>query len=264
MTTAIASCEYAPLVKPRDELVNADAFVRAYRQHELHDDRPIVEGHDVGLQPPGIAGLIGLSRHEVLQRMVVLMRLLRAEVTESHYQAWRLCAEYADQRWKLRTADGFLPGCAVFFGMLVPPQTQLDPLVRQSVLGPLGFTLLEGILRRASGSHLSEAGIVNVAFAGHERHDHCRSLSDAWFLHAQQLQQQQPKAAGILDELVADLAAELDRWRDDWLRRAFTIPNQVPMLAVVLTLLLFAHMTDDEHYEALALIQPVAIARARG
>ena len=73
--------------------------------------------------------------------MVVLMRLLRAEVTESHYQAWRVCAEYADQRWKLRTADGFLPGCAVFFGMLVPPQTQLDPLVRQSVLGPLGFTV---------------------------------------------------------------------------------------------------------------------------
>jgi len=205
--------------------------------------------------------------------MVVLMRLLRAEVTESHYQAWRVCAEYADHRWKLRTADGFLPGCAVFFGMLVPPQTQLDPLVRQSVLGPLGFTLLEGILRRASGGHLAEDGTVNVTFAGHECGDRCGTLSEAWLLHARLLQQQQPKAAGILDDLVIelrgvlgpaeDVATELDRWRDDWLRRAFTIPNQVPMLAVVLTFLLFAHMTDEDHREALSLVQPVAMARAQ-
>ena len=59
----------------------------------------------------------------------------------------------------------------------------------------------------------------------------------------------------------ADLATELDRWRDDWLRRAFTVPNQVPMLAVALVLLLFTHMTDDEHHEALALAQTVAVGR---
>ena len=205
--------------------------------------------------------------------MVVLMRLLRAEVTESHYKVWRLCAEHADQRWKQRTADGFLPGCAVFFGMLVPPQTQLDPLVRQSVLGPLGFTLLEGILRRASGGRIAEDGTVNVAFAGHDPSTHCRALSDAWLLHAELLKQQQPKAAGTLEELeielqgllgTTDLASEIDHWRDNWLRRAFAAPNQVPMLAIVLAFLLLAHMTDDEHHEALALAEPVAVARAQG
>ncbi len=257
----------------RDELVDADAFVRAYRQRQPRDDRPIVEGHDVGVRPPGLGGLVGLSRHEALQRIVVLMRLLGAEVTESHYQVWRLCAEQADERWKQRTADAFLPGCAVFFGMLVPPQTQLDPLVRQSVLGPLGFTLLEGILRRASSGHIAPDGTVNVAFAGHEHTGQCRSLSDMWRLHAQLLHQQQPKAAGTLDELVielqgllgtSDIAHELDRWRDDWLRRAFAAPNQVPMLATVLAFLLLAHMTDDEHREALGLAQTVELARSRG
>jgi hypothetical protein len=91
-------------------------------------------------------------------------------------------------------------------------------------------------------------------------------------LHAQLLQQQQPKAAGTLDELVielqgllgtTDVAGELDHWRDGWLGRAFAIPNQVPMLAIVLAFLLFAHMTDDEHHEALAIAQNVAISRAQ-
>jgi hypothetical protein len=138
--------------------------------------------------------------------------------------------------------------------------------VRQSVLGPLG-------LRRASGGRLAEDGTVNVAFAQHERSTRCRSLSDAWLLHARLLHEQQPKAAGTLDELASelqgllgttDLAHELDHWRDDWLRRAFAVPNQVPMLAVVLAFLLLAHMTDDEHHEALALSQTAAAVRAHG
>ena len=88
------------LMKLDDELRAADHFIAEYRRLFSVDGSyaPIVEGFELPTMPPGRDGLLGLSRLDALQRISVLMRLLRAEVTTSHYEVWRFCAMYADRR----------------------------------------------------------------------------------------------------------------------------------------------------------------------
>jgi hypothetical protein len=198
-----------------DELKAADEFIGEYRKRFSVSEPyvPIVEGFGSSNTPPGVDGLIGLSRFDALERTVVLMRLLQAEVTTSHYQVWRFCAMYADRRWdsiantvatspSLRGAeDTYYCAVAVFFGTLVPPQTSVDSLVRHSMLGPLGFALVEGALRRGSHGHLREDGSVGREFQlavptsleprgfapSGPSSTRCREIGDAFLLQVQLL-----------------------------------------------------------------------------
>jgi hypothetical protein len=286
-----------------DELRAADEFIAEYQKRFSVDEPyvPIVEGFELPSMPPGRDGLLGLSRLDALERIVVLMRLLRAEVTTSHYEVWRFCAMYADRRWdsmgaiatspSLRgTEDTFYCAAAVFLGTLVPPQTSVDSLVRHTMLGPLGFTLIEGALRRGSNGHLREDGSVAREFQlptptssepriyapSRPARTRCRGIEDAFVLQLQLLSATEPTVARALEALGSETLAvlgsstqqvwqSLDEWRDAWLKAPRRLRNQVPILANLLAFLLLAHMSDRDYADTVALAETDAddIATAR-
>ena len=240
-----------------DELAAADKFI---------DGRNAL--------PPGHTGIDGLSRHDALQRTIVLMRLLRATVTTSHHHMWQLCAADSDRRWSeidpTASVDTFHCSAAVLFGMLVPPQTEIDALVRHTLLGPLAFVLIEGILRRGSGGHLRDDGSVarpftitclDESYSPTDR-THCSQIGHALLLQGQLFAATQPTTARAFEALQAEMRSllgvetvwrELDHWRDEWLHRS--ISNQVPILATLLAFLVIAQMTDRDYADAIALMQ---------
>jgi hypothetical protein len=253
------------------ELAAVDAYVRTYRA--MPDESPIVECTPPADHAPGSDGLAGLSRDDTLRRLIVLTRLLRAEVTTSHYHVWRFCAEYFDAH---AADDGFAASAAVFFGTLVPPQTEIDAHVRHALLGPLGFALVEGALRRWSGGYLRGDGSVLQEFTvdrttytpsdlGEVR---CLLLGDAWLLQQQQLSRERPPVAQwfealgtellvLLDAEGRGLARELDAWREAWFGKRH-VRNAVPMLANTLAFLVLAHLSDDDYADARALREDLA------
>lgn len=288
------SLDYAWGMNLADELRAADEFIGAYRKRFPVGEPyvPIVEGLGPSNCPPGLNGLVGLSRFDALQRTVVLMRLLQAEVTTSHYQVWRFCAMYADRRWDaiantIATSPGlrgredtYYCAVAVFFGTLVPPQTSVDSLVRHSMLGPLGFVLVEGALRRGSHGHLQEDGSVSRAFqlavpTSHEpkafapsgpSSTRCREIGDAFLLQLQLLSATEPSVARVLEALGTEALAvlgsprqhawqEIEAWRDTWLKAQRRIRNQVPVLANLLAFLVIAHMSDRDYADTVALVE---------
>lgn len=266
-----------------DELASADLRIKEYRLRSLRDPHftPIVENSFF----PNVADQPVLCRRDALQKIVVLMRLLRAEVTSEHHALWKVCATYASARTLESSAIGetFYATCAVFWGTMVPPYTQIDILIRHLLLGPTGFHILESLLRRGASPYLNLDGSARVRFSiiypdgsGQitfdpldAEHSHCYRLQDTYLASVLALRARTQKGNDdivlleLLEKEIGTIFAEaiggrsestisrqLETWRQNWMQPGTLIVNQIPMLSLLVAFFLLLQMPDEHYAEA--------------